>query len=439
MTGAVQQPQLYNHHLIRAVTTQPIGWRALLLAVSLAVCAGVCRAAAQESSPANPATAEAHLGRGYDALKQDQYNVAATEFRAALAQDPALAERAQFPLAVALFEMHQPSEARREFDALRRQLGDHPNILYYLGRLDLEASDFKGAIQNLSHAAAKPPFPDTVYYLGFAFLKQHDLTDAEKWLKVAAQLIPQDSRVGYQLAKVYREQGREEEAKQVLAHSEELRQRDENDVRVKQECAQKLKQGLKEEARATCQQLYDPDNAERLTSLGTIYGQHGDLESALQCFQRAAEVAPQSPQMQYNLALTYYQLNQFAKARAPLERALERWSDLFQLNALYGAVLAKLGEDASAYQALRHAHELNPQDSGTTDLLYFTTLQLAQKAQQTREYPHSLRYLQEAANLRPDQAEPHRRMAEIYSLTAHAAQASAEQREADRLNKSSAN
>jgi tetratricopeptide (TPR) repeat protein len=414
------------------------GHRVLLLALSLAVLGALCRLAAQESS-APPATAEAHLGKGYDALKQDQYSGAAGEFKAALELDPALAERARFPLAVALFEMHQSADARREFESLRHQLGDHPNILYYLGRLDLEANDFKGAVANLTEAAAKPPFPDTAYYLGFAYLKQHDLTNAEKWLKVAAQLIPRDSRVEFQLAKVYREQGREEEAKQALANSEELRQRDENDVRLKQECAQKLDQGPKEEARATCQQLYDPANAERLTSLGTIYGQHGDLEDALPCFQRAAELAPQSPQMQYNLALTYYQMNQFAEARPPLEHALERWSDLFQLNALYGAVLAKLGEGAAAYQALHRAHELNPQDSGTTDLLYSTTLQLAQKTQQAREYARSLQYLQEAVKLHPDQAEPHRRMAEIYSLTAHAAQATAEQREADRLNKNSAN
>lgn len=415
-------------------------WSTLLpLAVSLAVCWAVCQAPAQSNSAPSPATAEAHLGKGYDALRQDQYSVAAAELKAALDLDPTLAERARFPLAVSLFEMHQSSDARHEFEALRHDLGDHPNLLYYLGRLDLEGNDFKGAIENLSKAAAKPPFPDTAYYLGFAFLKQHDLPNAEKWLKAAADLLPRDSRVPFQLAKVYHEQGREDESKQALAHSEELRRRDENDVRLKQECAQKLDQGLKKEALATCEQLYDPDNAERLTSLGTIYGQHGDLDSALKCFQRAAELEPQSPQMQYNLAFTYYQMNEFAQARAPLEHALKRWSDLFQLNALYGAVLAKLGEDASAHQALGHAHELNPQDAGVRDLLYVTTLQLAQKARQAKEYSNSLRYLQEAATLRPDQAEPHRRMAEIYSITAHSAQAATEQQEADRLNKSSTN
>ena len=94
-----------------------------------------------------------------------------------------------------------------------------------------------------------------------------------------------------------------------------------------------------------CEQLYDPDDAEKLTELGTIYGQHGDVEAALKPLRRAAELAPQSPQMQYNLALAYYQLNQFGEARTALSTAVTRWPDIFQLAALYGAVLSKLGED----------------------------------------------------------------------------------------------
>ena len=72
----------------------------------------------------------------YDALKVDQYDVAVREFRAALTADPALSLRARFPLAVALFELHQSDEARRELELVRREVGDHPNVFFYLGRLD---------------------------------------------------------------------------------------------------------------------------------------------------------------------------------------------------------------------------------------------------------------------------------------------------------------
>jgi tetratricopeptide (TPR) repeat protein len=394
-------------------------------------------------SQSAPATAETHLGRGYDALKQDQYDLAAAEFKAALQVDPTLTLRARFPLAVALFELHQSDEARKQLEIVRGEVGDHPNVLYYLGRLDLDSRDFEGAIRNLSQAAAKPPFPDTAYYLGYAYFKQGDLKSAEKWLKEATELTPRDARVPYQLGLVYRKEGLEQEAARTLALSEEMRQRDSKESRLRMECGQKLDKqktdpSLKQEAHAICDQLYDPDDAEELTALGTIYGQHGDLEAALKPLRRAADLAPQSPQMQYNLALTYYQLGQFEQARLPLANSLKRWPDLFQLNALYGAVLAKLGDNLEAYQALRHAHQLNPQEPRTLDLLYATTLGLAKQSvasrgQGAQEYSDSIRYLQEAAELRPREPEPHRRMAEIYSRTGHADQATAEQREAERL------
>jgi tetratricopeptide (TPR) repeat protein len=385
---------------------------------------------AQNPSADSP---DAHLGRGYDALKNDKYEVAAAEFRAALKLDPKLTLRARFPLAVALFEMKKPDEARREFDAVRLETGDHPNISYYLGRLDLGELRYESAIRNFNQAMAKPPFPDTAYYLGFAYFKQGDLAAAEKRLKEAAQSIPHDARVQYQLALLYRKQGREAEASEAIARSGEQRQRDSSESQLRLECAQKLDQAPREEAHAVCEQLYDPDDAERLTELGTIYGQHGDAEAALKPLRRAGELAPQSPQMQYNLALAYYQLNRFEEARVPLSAAVTRWPDIFQLSALYGAVLSKLGDDLAAYQALQHAHELNAQDPATVDLLYLATVSLGRKARDARQYPDALRYFYEAEKLKPQEPAPHRGLADIYKLTGRPAQASTEQREADRL------
>jgi len=395
------------------------------------------RAVPHDSPAAEQASnaVEPHLGKAYDALKQDRYDEAVNEFRAALNLDSTLTLRARFPLAVALFEMKKFDEAHHELEAVRHEVGDHPNVLYYLGRVDLEEHNFQSAIRNLTAAAAKPPFPDTAYFLGYAYFKQGDLASAEKWLKEAAQASPRDARIPYQLGLVYRRQGREEDAKKALVLSDELRQRDDKESRVRLECAQKLDQGLKDDARAVCEQLYDPDDAEKLTELGTIYGQHGDPEAALKPLRRAAELAPQSPQMQYNLAMAYFQLSRFEEARAPLADAVQRWPDLFPLNALYGAVLSKLGEHLAAYLALSRAHQLNPQDSGTADLLYNTIIALARKSAQDRRYPDALRFCQEAANLRPQEPEPHREMAEIYRLTGHPEQATAEQQTADRLDK----
>src|ERR1041385_2573288 len=64
--------------------------------------------------------------------------------------------------------------------------------------------------------------------------------------------------------------------RQVELHLWRLRQRDADEARIQSECVQKLDQGLREQAHAVCNQLYDDNDAERLTELGTLYGQHGD-------------------------------------------------------------------------------------------------------------------------------------------------------------------
>jgi tetratricopeptide (TPR) repeat protein len=388
-------------------------------------------AQAPESSSA--ANAEAHLGKGYDALKEDRYEIAASEFRAALALDPKLTLRARFPLGVALFEMHQRDDARREFETVRRETGDHPNVLYYLGRIDLEEGKFPSAIANFGKALSKPPFPDTAYYLGFSYFKQGDLNSAEKWLKQAVEANPRDARMQYQLGLVYRKQGREEEAKKTIALSQELRRTDNEQSNLRLECTQKLESGPRDEVHALCDKLYDPEDSDKLTALGTIYAQHGDLDAALKPLQRAAELEPQSPQTQYNLALAYYQLNRFSDARAALSDVVVRWPDIFQLNALYGAVLSKLGEDELAYATLRHAHQLNAQDPAVGDALFISTIMVARKHQAAKDYPQALRYYQDAAQQKPQEPEPHRGMAEIYTLTGKSALAAAEKETAEKL------
>ncbi len=403
-----------------------------MLALAACLPASVAQSTAPQQTTSS-LTAEAHLGKGYEALKLDRYEVAVEEFRAALALDSSLVLRAQFPLAVALFEQHKPVEARRELEGVRKQIGDHPNVSYYLGRLDIDDLDYASAIKNFSLAISTPPFPDTAYYLGFAYLKQNDLPNAEKFLKEAAQLSPRDSRVPYQLGLVYRKQGREDEAKKSLELSSVLRRQDDTEAQLRTECADKLEKGSREDARAVCDKLYHDDDADRLTSLGMIYAQHKDFDAALKPFQRAAELSPHSPQVQYNLSLTYFQMDRFAEARQPLEQALKRWPDLFPLNALYGATLLKLDDEDKAFDILKHAQELNPQDAGTADSLYFLSLKLAEKSAEAKRYTAALNYLNEATKLRPQEPQPHAEMAEAFTHLGKTAEATAQRKEAEKL------
>jgi Flp pilus assembly protein TadD len=256
---------------------------------------------------------------------------------------------------------------------------------------------------------------------------------AEEWLRKAAEAAPRDPAVQYQLGLLFSKTGRNQEAQEAYSKSEQLRRRDAEVDKLRLDCKQRLDQGPLDVARPVCDQLFDRDDAEKLTMLGTIYGQHGFYAEALEPLRRAAELSPSSPQMQYNLAFDYFQLNRYAEAREPLAKAVSRWPDLYPLNALLGAVLYKLGEELPAYKALHRAYELNPRDPGTVEILYQVTLSLAQKNLTSKEYVTSLRYLNEAARLRPQEPEPHRLLAEIYDATGRQAEAAEERRQLERL------
>lgn len=387
----------------------------------------------QPSRVVSRKSAEYHLAQGYAALRNNRYHEAENEFRAALALNPRLVLRARFPLAVALFQAHNLTQARREFEAVRQSVGDQPNVMYYLGRLDLMEGNADAAIRALTRAATKPPFPDTAYYLGYAYLNKGELAPAEKWLSKAVQLVPNDPAVRYRLGILYRREGRNKEARESFALSEKLRNEQVEQDRLRLQCLQKLKESTLAEARPVCEQLDDPHDAAKLTILGTIYGEHGDYEDALKPLRRAAELMPHSPQMEYNLALCYFHLKQFEKAREPLAEATKRWPDLYNINALYGLVLLHLGQNRAAYNALRHAHNLDPQDAEITHLLFQLSLALAEQSRKTKQYAAALKFLKEAAQIFPKDPEPLQRMANVYLQTGHPNLAAQAQREASRL------
>jgi tetratricopeptide (TPR) repeat protein len=390
--------------------------------------------AAQPTTAAPAATtADEYVGKGYEALRQDRYDAAVDEFALALRIDPKLALRARFPMAVALFELHKNADARRELETVQREAGSHPNISYYLGRVDVEDRNFKSAINNLTKAAMAPPFPDTSYYLGFAYAKLEDWKSAERWLDKASRDLPKDARVPFQLSLVYRKQGRNEEAQTAATLAEDIRRQQDDASRLRNDCAKKLDQGPREEARKFCDQLYDADDADKLTELGTIYAQHGDLESAIKPLTRAAELSPQSPQMQYNLALADYQLQHYEEARNILSPSMQRWPDLFQVNALYGAIQLQLGALEEAYTALHHAYQINPRESATGDMLFEACISLARKDKAAKQYAAAIALLQEAVAVRVVEPMPHREMAEIYRLTGKLDSAKQQDTTADQL------
>lgn len=344
--------------------------------IPLLILSAALNAPAQQPAPTQPqaksaapsTTVDAHLSKGAQLLHDQFYEQASKEFEQAEAANPKNAE-ARFEDAVCLLALGRNDDARAQFDAVEKLKGPSPYVTYYLGRLDLLANDYPSAIKRLSAVAATPPFPDTAFYLGAAYVSSGDTTSGITWLEKAVKLAPTDYRVHYRLARAYSTAGREQDAAHEYALYNQYMSQHKSTEADARACSEALRTQSPDAAHDACQRMFDPNDPEKLTLLGQLYGEAGAFKQALDPLNRAVQLDQDSYEAWHDLGLTYFRLEQYANARAPLERAARLRPQAYGTVVMLGATLYMLGDDAAALPVLEHAHQLNPSDEQTTAIL----------------------------------------------------------------------
>jgi len=334
----------------------------IIIIASMTVAVLVCFTSAQQSG------VEAHLGRGTQLMQEHLFEAAAGEFEQAVAASPK-DPRAHFQFAVCLLALGRNDEARTHFEQVQKLAGDSVYLEYYLGRLDLLSNDYASAIKRLGSVAEKPPFPDTAFHLGVAYVSAGDVTTGTRWLERAVKLLPNDYRVHYRLGRAYSSAGRDQDAARQLDLYTRLRDAHKNNEKDVRDCAGALQGQPLPAAREVCHRMFDPNDPEKLTLLGQLYGDAGAFDDALDPLKRAVQLDPKSFEAWHNLGVTYFRLQHYAEAREPLQTAVRLRPEFYGSVVLLGATLYMLGDDEAALPVLEQAHRLNPSDAQTAQVL----------------------------------------------------------------------
>ncbi|MFZ7089901.1 sulfotransferase [Primorskyibacter sp. 2E233] len=159
--------------------------------------------------------------------------------------------------------------------------------------------------------------------------------------------------------------------------------------------------GQREEGQALLESVlaYDSGDAVALVDFGTLLAQDGDIQGALEKFQRAVEIAPNLALAHANLGAAQVLEKQYGKAISHLEKALELDSRVFDVHLNLAQAFMRTHQFDRAIDVLYKALVIDPQSAVAHSQL--SAALFRRERHETAEH-HARR----AIELAPNEAEP---------------------------------
>ena len=323
---------------------------------------------APAQSPQDLSGATAHAGAAARLMQERRYAEAAGEYERSLALDPAN-DAIRIEYATCLFAQERDQDSRAQFEIEIKRLGERPGLSYYLAQLDIRAYKSEEAIRRLKPLTANPAFPKASFYLGVAYLSAGQQALALRALEQAARDNPADPEVHYRLGRVYMLVDRTADGDREFDLFRQAQQTRRFVEETGHACMEALRTQPIEQARAVCERIADPHDAQRMLWLGELYASHGAYAEALGPLRTAAELNPQLFDAWHSLGRSLYLLKRYGEAIPALKKAAALNPGYFDTLNLLAAALHASGDDAAALPVLERAHALNPADTAVAAAL----------------------------------------------------------------------
>ena len=355
-----------------------------------------------------------------------------SELKKALAKDP---KARTIHLLMGLSYLDRDSEGgfAEALPELQAELKNNPDDFrshYMLGYIAMKQHREADAERELKRAAElEPQNPEPLAYLGQMYADANRLPEAEAALRKSIALTKEVSQNEYQvgrshyvLGRLLLQTGKKEEGEKELKASQEARAQQPKTAKELQiprspGLEKKDVESISEQAPVSAEETKNaeayesqlrPALADAYNNLGVAAASHSDFASALAYFQSAAQWNPNLATIDRNLGMAAFYANQFDQAIPPLARHLQSQPDDLRARAALGLSYYSTGKYRETLETL---HPIEPQVGTDPGLGYAYAVSMVK----TGEYTQGVERLKSIEASNPNSAEVHVLLGDAYA------------------------
>lgn len=440
---------IMNWRIFRAASAAGI---TLFLAISICVASangsesGGAKATAPSKAAGAPGSAAASslFSRASQLISAGRYSEAIRLLGRAAKLNPDSAGIHHY-LGYALWKLNRWEEARAEFETAHLLNPRNPYTCYFLARI---AQSLGRPRQSMAYyqeiLKLGPAIYDTNQRLGQAYLDAGNLAQARASISAALGAQPWNGSLYYQMGRIDEREHQAKRAQAEFAAAARLKNVNHASIQRLLQLSQAINQHDAGQIEALRSQILSQssEDPEILDSAGFLLGRGALYAEAVEPLERAAALAPESFEPNYNLGLTLLKMGRNGTAEQSLTKALAIDPESPDVNRLLAIlyvnegrnreaierllalslaspgdprVLALLGEQylaghyvKSAIPSLQSAIRLAPNDTGTRYLLI-------EAYEEEFDYRDALRAARETARLFPREARAVYEVAQQYA------------------------
>jgi len=369
-----------------------------------------------------------HIYFGHAYLRSNYPEQAIAELQKALKKDPKIAQ-AHYFLGLAYLE-RDPGKFDEAAAEYRAEVSNSPNdfrAYYQLGNIELKDHRVEEAERDLKRASVlAPENPDPLIYLGELYASENHSVEAEAAMRRAIALTKDISRGGYQinrahyvLGRILIQSGRREEGMAELKISSSLRNQTTANAQRGETGADPGERGemptpSSESGSAEQKQLdayietLKPEIADAYNNLGAAAAGQRDYAAAIEDFNKAGKWYPALETLQRNMGMAWFYANRYREAIPPLYRHLETHSDDSRVRAALGLSYFMVENYQATAETLRVEPKHLDSDPGLA-MVYAVSLV------KTGRYDEGMGRLKTIEQANPNNAEIHVSIGESYA------------------------